>query len=492
MRARCVALFDGALYAMKRGARGGQNPPPTPSPMVPGVSWACLLVVLVAATACSPTTAKVLPTRVSQTAVAVMPAAPTDTPAPTNTPAPTPTATEFPTPVPPPPMALNTEQVDRQAQEVMQATAKIRGLKAKHQVTRHFLSPAQLKYLLTQRTLAEYTRDEARRDVRRLWLLMFIDDPTMDFRALEVEFAGQAILGFYDPAKKELFVRTDQPTLSPMSRETLAHEFVHSLQDQHYDLQNLLREDVDEDRSLAIRALVEGDATISGLLYVYHNMDANEWRKLFKNTSEAQVAPAVPTRAPVYLQEAWKFPYTYGSDFVLALAQPGEYAPVNRAFTDPPKSTEQIMHPEKYTHTPRDEPLPVQLPDLAPVLGSGWQMVETDTLGEFHLMIMLMENYVDRPEAAEGWGGARYALYENGDEALVVMGSRWDTPADLAEFEEALTSSFKLFQRFDPYEPVWHDTKGRVWGLKRSGDQLMFVSGTDADVVRKVMTSLAP
>jgi hypothetical protein len=33
---------------------------------------------------------------------------------------------------------------------------------------------------------------------------------------------------------------------------------------------------------------------------------------------------------------------------------------------------------------------------------------------------------------------------------------------------------------------------GKIRGLKRSGDQLMFVSGTDADSVRKVMASLAP
>ena len=61
-----------------------------------------------------------------QTAVVTVPAAPTDTPAPPTS---TPTATEFPTPVPPPPMTLNTGQVDRQTQEVMQATGKIRGLK---------------------------------------------------------------------------------------------------------------------------------------------------------------------------------------------------------------------------------------------------------------------------------------------------------------------------------------------------------------------------
>ena len=40
---------------------------------------------------------------------------------------------------------------------------------------------------------------------------------------------------------------------------------------------------------------------------------------------------------------------------------------------DPPKSTEQIMHPEKYLNKPRDNPLPVTMPDLTKTLGAGWK-----------------------------------------------------------------------------------------------------------------------
>jgi hypothetical protein len=120
------------------------------------------------------------------------------------------------------------------------------------------------------------------------------------------------------------------------------------------------------------------------------------------------------------------------------------------------------------------------------VLGEGWVMEETDTLGEFDLQIMLRENFIEQPEASEGWGGARYALYAKGEDAVVVMGSRWDTDRDATEFESALEGSFKLFGKYDT---LWHDSL-RVWGMKRSGDMIMFVSGNKLENVQKVMGAI--
>src|SRR5215212_516246 len=168
---------------------------------------------------------------------AMMRTAITPTPGPaTNTPGPTALPTEIPTPAPPPTIVMDMTEVKRQLAQVEADTAKMRGLKPKAHVPEHFYSQAEMTYHLTQQTIKEYTVEQARRDVTRLWLLMFIDDPTMDFRQLEIEFSGQAILGYYDQHVKELYVRTDQTTLSPPSMETLAHEFTHSLQDQYHDL----------------------------------------------------------------------------------------------------------------------------------------------------------------------------------------------------------------------------------------------------------------
>lgn len=410
---------------------------------------------------------------------------------PTVPPEPTEPATEPPvatdTPAPPPTLAIDTTEVKIQLAQVEADTTKMRGLKPKSNVPEHFISTDEMGYNMMQQTLTKYTEEAAKRDVMRLWLLLFIDDPTMDFRQMEIEFGGQQVLGYYDPDTKELFVRSDQSTLSPASRETLAHEFTHSLQDQHHDLNKLLPEDIDHDKYMAIDAIVEGDATISGLLYASKNMSRDEFMRIFESDD---IAPPVPGRAPVYLREGWQFPYSEGSEFVYSTLVDNNFnfSAIDRVFKDPPKSTEQVMHPEKYFTKHRDDPKPVDLPELAGTLGEGWTFIETDTLGEFDLQIMLRENFIEQPEASEGWGGAQYALYQNGDKALAIMGTRWDTSRDATEFETALENSFKLFEKRDG---LWNDSR-RAFALKHSGDQIMFVSGNERESVQRVMDSLKP
>lgn len=414
---------------------------------------------------------------------------PPPTQPPTEPPRPTATNTVYTepaTPTAPPPLALDTAKVKAQLAKIEADTARMRGLKALHPVPENFISKDQIAYNMEQVTLKEYTHEMALREATRLWLLMFIDDPTIDLRQLEIDFSGKEILGYYDHRAKDLYVRTDGASLDPRSQETLAHEFVHNLQDQHFDLQKILPDNIDNDRGMAVRALVEGDATVSGIMYASRFMSRGDFNRIFDNPDE--VEPPVPGRAPVYLREGWLFPYREGTRFVMNLGEPNSYKAVNQAFLNPPRSTEQVMHPEKYLTDHPDEPMPVALPPLTDTLGAGWTFVESDTLGEFDLSVMLRENYMETPEATDGWGGARYALYKNGNAALVIMGSVWDTKKDAQEFETGLEASFKLFQQ---YGGLWNDSR-RVFGVKRSADQIVFVCGTDRSAVQRVLASLQP
>ncbi len=411
--------------------------------------------------------------------------APTPVPVdPTNTavPAPEPPTS---TPAPPPTIALDTKEIQKELVKIEADTTKMRGLKPKKPVPAHFISPDQMKYSLTQQTLKGYTQEMATRDATRLWLSLLIDNRDTDFRQMESDFAGQAVLGYYDNQEKQLYVRMDgtSTTLSPGAKETLAHEYVHSLQDQYYNLQTLRSKEGDSDRSLAVTALIEGDATVSGLLYASQYMTRREFDQSFQDNGE--MGQPVPGRQPVYLEQSWQFPYTYGAHFVFSLGTLGDYRPVNAAFKNPPRSTEQIMHPQKYLSKTPDEPINVELPALTSTLGQGWKATETDTVGEFELSLMLKELYVEDPNATAGWGGGKYTLYENGKDALIIMGTRWDTKRDLQEWEDALQQGFNLFSKNQGY---WTD-RGRIWGEARSGETVMFVSGTDLAAVQHVMAT---
>ncbi|MEA2620130.1 MAG: hypothetical protein QOC97_903, partial [Chloroflexota bacterium] len=117
---------------------------------------------------------------------------------------------------------------------------------------------------------------------------------------------------------------------------------------------------------------------------------------------------------------------------------------VNAYFSRMPKSTEQIMHPEKYTAG--EAPVAVTLPaDLATRMGTGWTVPLQDTFGEFQIGIWLREAGVAAAEAtaaAAGWGGDRLAVVEGpGGAWAVAFHTEWDTPADAAQFETAATTA---------------------------------------------------
>jgi len=59
-------------------------------------------------------------------------------------------------------------------------------------------------------------------------------------------------------------------------------------------------------------------------------------------------------KAPIYLREALLFPYTYGTDFVVAVMEKrGKQAAFAGVLEHPPLDTHQIMEPKAYLSTSR-------------------------------------------------------------------------------------------------------------------------------------------
>jgi hypothetical protein len=117
---------------------------------------------------------------------------------------------------------------------------------------------------------------------------------------------------------------------------------------------------------------------------------------------------------------------------------------VDEAYQAPPVSTEQILHPDRY---PDDQPVPVELPDFAPVLGAGWREVDRDSLGEWYTYLLLAhgleEDYrveaTTAQTAAQGWGGDAYVVYHNDDtgESVLVLDTQWESGGEADEFAAA-------------------------------------------------------
>ncbi len=190
-------------------------------------------------------------------------------------------------------------------------------------------------------------------------------------RALVLDLQSGQVAGYYSPEEKQLFVVSRAGGIGPTQRLTYAHEFTHQLQDQHFDLNKLGLDATDQgDRSLARLALVEGDAVSAQTTWMTTELTADELGQVVKDSLDPAGLAAL-SRAPKILQETAFFPYNAGAAFVAGLISSGSYAAVNTAFANPPASTEQVIHPEKYaTHEAPVEVKPAS--DLAKNLGSGW------------------------------------------------------------------------------------------------------------------------
>lgn len=369
--------------------------------------------------------------------------------------------------------ALVQGQMQRDLLQIELDAARIRGLDPKEDVPEYFISRDELRKGIAAQQAQTYTREAARYDSLELWLLRMIPQPSLNLRQVGLDLLSDQLVGYYDPAGKELFVLNGSEGLEPRARETLAHEFVHSLQDQHFGLGGLLGDSSSGERSIAGRALVEGDASLSGLLYADEFLSADDFRQLRESGTAYSVTLE---RVPRVFRESLLFPYTRGLEFTQALYARGGFSTINAALNDPPVSTEQILHPEKYLASPRDMPIAVGVPPLTGTLGAGWVYRETDTMGEFDLALMLSENGVTSyAQAAEGWGGGQYDLYEKGSQSLLILGTIWDSGQDASEFEAALRLSLARSKQFGK---LWTDGK-RYFALKRVNDRVFFFSGTD-------------
>ena len=275
--------------------------------------------------------------------------------------------------------------------------------------------------------------EDARRDVLTLSAFDFVTADYGLYDAL-IDLYSQGVLGFYDADTAEFVVVSDDEALSFGEQLTHAHEFVHALQDQNYDLVQLDDPNLDSEAAAAFRALVEGHASlIEGLYLARSDIPPDAVAEIVQ---EAETGSQQLADFPAFLINDISFPYTAGLEFVLALYQQNGLAGIDDAWRNLPQSTEQILHPANYLAG--DAPQIVTLRPLTGTLGAGWQLLDEDTFGEFYLREylgqQLDENSVE--VAASGWGGDRYAVYwqEFDEELVMVLRLAWDSPQDQAEF----------------------------------------------------------
>jgi hypothetical protein len=415
----------------------------------------------------------------------------TASPAPSGSgtkPAGSPTAATSPTTAASP--ANGDDEIAQQLAQIEQETVKVRGLEPTGPVPSQIIDHDQLRANLQKQLETSYSQAEADQDTLELWLFRLVNDRSLDLYQLQLDLLTEQVIGYYDNDAKELFVISDTAGLPPLAQYTMSHEYTHALQDQHYDLGKMRPEDShDADRDEAVTSLIEGDAVLSSTYWALQYMNKSDLADIANGSGE--LSSSVLDSAPPYIQKTLLFPYDQGLNFVTSLYGQGGFDAIDAAFADPPTSTEQILHPEKYLAAERDNPQAVTLPDLTGALGAGWAQQDTDTLGEFDLNELLVENGADSgdaDQAAAGWGGATYALYTHDADGLVIMDSAWDTQADADEFADAMRATLPQDTAADN---IW-SIDGRFIAFGEHGGHVVYIAGTDQAAVQAALAAYAP
>jgi hypothetical protein len=396
----------------------------------------------------------------------------------------TPTASIQETPIPTGTSGIDPD-VQEQMDEIEDQVVELRGLQPTGSVDRMLLTSEDLRQRVLDEFLEDYTPEEARDDARVLSLLGLLD---ADFDLLDfyTDLYNEQVAGYYDDETMQMFVVQGDGFQGP-ERLTYSHEYTHALQDQTYDFDQGLNfnddacED-DSERCAALQAVIEGDATLLEEQWLRNFATTKDYAEIleFLETFESPIYDS----APGFMQEDFIFPYTYGTDFVRETYQDGGWAAVDELYIDPPLSTEQILHPERY---PDDQPIMLDTPDLTTILGEGWREIEHNALGEWYTRLVLSE-YLELDLAvnsAEGWGGDYYvALFNDERQAgALVLTTLWDRARDAEEFYLAFQDYGEL--RFgagtlSTLQSTWSSTEGSVL-IERWGNQTLWILAPDPE-----------
>ncbi len=384
--------------------------------------------------------------------------------------------------------------------EIEGQVRSLRGLQQIRPVDREFLTQVQLRQRVIDDFLADFTEEEAFVDARVLALLGLLESD-FDLWNFYADLFTEQVAGFYDDDEEEMTVICGADFGGP-ERLTFAHEYTHALQDQTYDLEDGLgyNDDLceaDSERCAAFQALIEGDATLleEQWLRTYATHEDMTDLMEFLTSFESPVFDS----APQFLRQDMLFPYMAGLEFVKKLYLEGGWAAVDAAYLNPPLSTEQILHPERY---PADVPIWLKAPDLSTALGAEWREIDRGVLGEWDIQATLNEFLpkATAVDAAMGWGGDYYLAFYNEAEDIdaFVLVSQWDTMPDVHEFDAAFRdyADARFGERVtsSTYQASWHGVVGYVIFERRS-NQALWILAPDAETgqaLRQAITFPTP
>ena len=317
---------------------------------------------------------------------------------------------------------------------VMQSLSAITGFQIRKQLPFQLVTRDEVNKFLKDQIRHSVKPEELRAEETTLKKFGFVP-PDFDLQKTTIELLTEQAAAFYDFHRKKLFI-SDWATQN-MRETALVHELAHALADQNFPIQKFLGSgggNDDSEQSLARESVVEGQASWLMIEYAVRQSGktlkdpatAAEYLKDQPDTGDDNAWP-VFSKAPLYIRRTLMFPYEDGERFQQAIFLKEGSAAFARVFDQPPASTAQVIHPDRYFAK-----VASTTPELPKPIRHAKAFV-TGSVGELDQRILL-EQYLDSGSAeslAPRLRGASYRIDENKRDRrqMLLYVSEWEDAA---------------------------------------------------------------
>ncbi len=377
--------------------------------------------------------------------------------------------------------------------EIGQTVAERRGLPLLREVPVYLIRRSDIvTYFESGIDDADRREDLASEFALRLFGLLDEKDSLVE---LQRDLIESGVLGFYDSDIASFVIVSGNDGLSSRDLSTVTHEFVHALQDQHFQIGDTFEElSGNSDARLAFRFIVEGDATVAERLF--GDLIARYGPQL---PTALDILPAPRLAVPAIVKEIFFSPYIEGALIAAHIRNRSGFEGINGVLALSPESTEQLLHSIDPPADPASlEPVVLPNPDVHTALGAAdWLPIGHDTIGEF-IITEYLDHFLPRADATRagaGWGGDRLSLYIGpNDTSLLAWHTTWDTSQDASEFFEQYArllseTAGNIVEFTDGRAVTAIDGNRSIW-VARNDTAVWAVIGTDSAAVARVQEEL--
>lgn len=336
---------------------------------------------------------------------------------------------------------------------------------------------------------------------RMLWSIGFVDSlGVLDEAADSVD--QSSIQAFY--SRGVLWVVEDTRDSGELD-VTIAHELVHALQDQRWDLAKLYRQRRGMDARLSLQYLLEGEARLVETLYAQNLSDSLRALALFPHWTLEKFRDSLRAGDgldPEMVVLPTYHPYEQGARALAWRWAHGGWNAVDAWFRDVPP-TSCFLHPERECLPP--PPLEIDTP---PPVRDGWTLLRQITVGEHYLNILfslwsqsdqwippgslkgaaiLAQPWSDPgPDGTvEGWRGDNFRLWRDDEGNLALFWkTAWRDSVAAERFFQAYRRLMVKKMRDDvpiqsaPGMDLFYDHPAEVWDrVERFGAEVWIAEG---------------